>query len=71
MMPAMGEYGAVGSQGSSAAGGSQGNLFADLTNSVIGSLQDLGDQILAMPPYMLLLLFAAVIIGGLLVFRRV
>ena len=69
----MGEYGAVGSQGSSLGGGgaSQGNLFADVTNSVIHSLLDLADQIMAMPPYMLLLLAAVVIIGGLFVFRRV
>ena len=70
-MRAMGEYGAVGGQGSSLAGGGQGNLFAEMTNSVIGSLGDLTTQVLALPPYMLVAIAIAFIFGGLLVFRRV
>jgi hypothetical protein len=70
-MRAMGEYGAVGSQGSSAGGGGQGNLFADMTSSVVGSLGDFADWMLALPPLMLVAIVVVFIFGGLLVFRRV
>ena len=67
----MGEYGAVGQGSSLGGGGGQGNLFADVTDSVIGSLSDLTDRILALPPWMLLAIAVVFIVGGLLVFRRV
>ena len=70
----MGEYGAVGSQGSNAGGGGGGggeNLFAELTRSVGSTLSYLVDRILALPPEILLVLFAVMLFGGLMVFRRV
>lgn len=70
-MPAMGEYASVGSQGSGMAGGSQGNIFADVTSSVISSLGDLADRVLALPPLMLVVIVVVFVLGGLMVFRRV
>ena len=68
----MGEYGAVGGQGSNVGGGRGGeNPFADVVDSVARSLGDLAEQILALPPLMLLALLAVVLLGGLMVFRRV
>jgi hypothetical protein len=71
---AMGEYGAVGSTVGGGGGGahaSQGNVFADMTNSVAGSLGDFADWVLRLPPLMLLVIVFVVVFGGLLVFRRV
>jgi uncharacterized membrane protein len=70
-MPGMGEYGVAGGQSSGLAGGNQGNLFADMTHSVMNSLSDLANAIVALPPWMLLVILVAFIFGGLLVFRRV
>ena len=72
-MRAMGEYGAVGSTASGGGGvaGGQGNVFADMTNSVMGSLGDFADWVLRLPPLMLLVVIFVVVFGGLLVFRRV
>ena len=68
----MGEYGAVGSGGGGGGGGrGEGNAFADVTDSVMNSLADLADRVIALPPEILLLMFAAFLIGGLMVFRRV
>ena len=67
----MGEYGAVGSGGGGGGGGGNGNAFADVTASVMDSLSDLVATVLASPPEILLLLLAAFLIGGLMVFRRV
>ena len=66
----MGEYGAVGS-GGGGGGRGDGNAFGDAAASVMDSLSDLLDRILALPPEILLLMFAAFLIGGLMIFRRV
>jgi hypothetical protein len=73
-MRAMGEYGGAGavSQGATGGGGGGGgNMFGDVASSVMSSLRDLMDTIVALPPLMLLGIVAVVVIGGLLVFRRV
>ena len=71
----MGEYGGAGTVGQRATGGGGGggggNPFGDVADSVMNTLGDLTDQILALPPLMLLALLAVVLLGGLLVFRRV
>lgn len=63
----MGEYGRiVGGGGGSGRGGGSG----DLTVDVMATVQDIIDQIAALPPEMLIVIVAAVMIGGMLVLRR-
>ncbi|CAN5851441.1 hypothetical protein BH23CHL8_BH23CHL8_10510 [soil metagenome] len=62
----MGEYGGVVGQGSSAGGGG----FGDVGKAVTGSLSDVITRIAALPPEILLVAVAAILIGGLLVLRR-
>jgi hypothetical protein len=71
----MGEYGGAGTVGQRATGGGGGggggNPFGDVADSVMIALGDLFEQIIALPPLMLVAIVAAMLIGGLLVFRRV
>jgi hypothetical protein len=64
----MGEYGSVGGQASSIGPGTGGNV--DLGANVMDVIRDAAAQLAAQPPEILLVAFVAIIIGGLLVFRR-
>ena len=64
----MGEYGQIVGQGSRAAGG-RGGGSQDLGAQIADVISDLIDRIAALPPEVLVV-GAAVILGGLLVFRR-
>jgi hypothetical protein len=66
------EYGGVTrNSGGAGGGGGGGGGFGDVGSAVMDTLSDLTGRVLALPPEMLLVLVAGVLIGGLLVFRRV
>lgn len=64
----MGEYGRVVGQSSGGSGRSGGS--SDLTGQVMAAVTDAFEQIAALPPEMLIGAAVAIMIGGMLIFRR-
>ena len=61
---AMGEYGRVVGESSGKVGGIGDGGRSDMGGDVMGALSDLVNQIVTMPPEIIVLLVAAVMVGG-------
>ena len=62
-MRAMGEYGRIVGESSGAVGGGSGGS-SDLGGDVMGAFSDLLDQVATLPAEVLILIVAAVMVGG-------
>lgn len=64
----MGEYGRIVGEGSGRGG--RGGGPGDVTGDIMAAVQDAIDQVAALPPEVLLVLVAAIAVGGMLLLRR-
>jgi hypothetical protein len=65
----MGEYGRIVGE-SSGAGGGGGGGSSDITGQVMSAIADIADQIVALPPEVLVGMLVVALIGGTLLFWR-